>query len=166
MQARSGMRTVFVVVKVLEENKQLILVPPENTLDLWRLLRVRHEYLYAPPISPGRSRNARAAHLEHMKRLELDVLALIAQEVHHHLQIGVVSDVSGHDGKVGAVEQDLAEELEGLAFGDVVVGQDERSVRVEELRTDVSRSEVSVRGIHAPGRSSCPSTPQPSAYAS
>ena len=57
-----------------------------------------------------------------MERLELNVLALVPQEVHHHLQVGVVGDVSGHNGKVGAVEQNLAQKLERLAFGHVVVG--------------------------------------------
>ena len=44
-----------------------------------------------------------------MERLELNVLALVAQQVHHHLQVSVVGDVPGHDREVGAVEQDLAE---------------------------------------------------------
>jgi hypothetical protein len=68
-----------------------------------------------------------------VKGLELDILALVAQEVHHHLQISLVRDVAGHDVEVCAVEEDLAEELEGLAFCDVVVGQDEGGERGEEL---------------------------------
>ena len=72
-------------------------------------------------------------HLEYMERLELNILALIPQKIHHHLQIGVVGDVPCHDGEVGAVEQDFAEKLERLAFGNVVGGLDEGGIRFEEL---------------------------------
>ena len=68
-----------------------------------------------------------------MEGLKLYVLALVAEEVHHHFEVGVVGDVARHDVEVGAVEQDLAEKLEGLALGDVVVGEDESRERVEEL---------------------------------
>ena len=68
-----------------------------------------------------------------MECLELDIFALVALQVHHHLQVGVVRDVPRHDGEVGAVEQDLAEKLERLAFGDVVVRLDEGGIRFEEL---------------------------------
>ena len=68
-----------------------------------------------------------------MKRLELYILALIPQKIHHHLQIGVVGDVPRHDGEIGTVEQDLAEQLKRLTFRDVVVRLDKGRVRFEEL---------------------------------
>lgn len=60
-----------------------------------------------------------------MKRLELYILALIPQQVHHHFEIGLVRDVARHYVEVGAVEEDLAEKLEGLSLGDVVRREDE-----------------------------------------
>ena len=38
-----------------------------------------------------------------MERLELDVLALIAEEVHHHLEVDIVRNVARHDIEVGTV---------------------------------------------------------------
>ena len=63
------------------------------------------------------------AHFEYVKSLELDVLALVPEHVHHHLQIAFLSDVSSHDVKVGTVKEDFAKEFEGLALGDIVVGK-------------------------------------------
>ena len=51
------------------------------------------------------------ADLEHMECLELDVLALISKEVHHHLQVGFVGNVAGHNIEICPIEQDLAQEL-------------------------------------------------------
>lgn len=68
-----------------------------------------------------------------MKRFELNVLALTAQHVHHHLQIRLLSDITCHDVEIGAIEQDLAEKLERLPFRDVVLGQDERRKGRKEL---------------------------------
>jgi hypothetical protein len=70
-----------------------------------------------------------------MKRLKLYILALIPQQIHHHLQVRLVRDVFGHHVEVGAVEEDLAEEFEGLSFGDVVGGEDESGEGSEELGT-------------------------------
>ena len=50
-------------------------------------------------------------HLEHVECLELDVLALIPQHVHHELQVLGVGDKLGHDREVGAVEKKLAQQL-------------------------------------------------------
>lgn len=68
-----------------------------------------------------------------MKGLELDVLALIAEHVHDHLEVVVDGDVAVHDGKVGAIEEELAEEFKRLTFGDVVGRLDEQSKGVKEL---------------------------------
>lgn len=69
-----------------------------------------------------------------MERLELDVPALIPQKVHHHLEIGLVRDVAGHNRVVSAVKEDLAEELDGLALCDVVGGENQSGVGGEELK--------------------------------
>jgi hypothetical protein len=56
-----------------------------------------------------------------MESNELDVLALVPEEVHHHLKIRLVRDIAGHDVEVRPVDENLAEELERLAFRDTVV---------------------------------------------
>ena len=77
--------------------------------------------------------------LKYVESLELNVLALISQEVHHHLQVRLIRDVSCHDVEVSPVQQDLAEELQRLSLRDVVLGSDEGRVGGEELRGGVSR---------------------------
>jgi len=59
--------------------------------------------------------------LEYMEGLKLDVLALISQQVHHHLKIGFASNISRHDVEVCAIKQNLAQELQGLAFRDIII---------------------------------------------
>ena len=66
---------------------------PTNQLRSWGTIRQRSD-------------------LENMERLELDVLALISEQVHHHLEIGLVRDVARHHIEVRSVEEDLAEEFE------------------------------------------------------
>ena len=56
-----------------------------------------------------------------MEGLELDILALIPQEVHHHLQVRLVCDVPCHDVEVCPIQQDLAEELQRLSLRDIVL---------------------------------------------
>ena len=68
-----------------------------------------------------------------MERLKLNVLALVPQEVHHHLEVSFVRDVSGHHVEVGAIEEDLAKQLQGLPLGDVVGRHDELGVGGKEL---------------------------------
>lgn len=58
-----------------------------------------------------------------MESFELDILALVPKHVHHHLQVGFLSDVSGHDAEIGTVKKDFAEELERLALGNIIVGE-------------------------------------------
>lgn len=62
-----------------------------------------------------------------MESLKLDILTLISKQIHHHLEIRLIRDVSCHDRKVGTIKKDLAEEFEGLALGDVVCGHDQGS---------------------------------------
>lgn len=139
-------RTLFVVVELAQENEQLLLIPAEDRLDLWRLLRVRHEHLQSNTV-PSSVANTnlddctietRDAYLEDMERLELYILALIPQQIHHHLKIRLRRDISRHDVEVRAVKQNLAEELERLPLRDVVGGEEEGGERGEELngRTD------------------------------
>lgn len=89
-------------MELAQEDEELLLVAAENGLDLRGLLGVRNK------------------DLEDVECLELDVAALVAKHVHHHLQVRLVRDVPRHDVEVGAVEQDLAEQLERLPLRDVV----------------------------------------------
>lgn len=70
-------------------------------------------------------REAKETDLEDVKGFELNVLALVAQHVHHHLEVRLLSDITRHDTEIGTVEQYLAKKFERLPFGDVVVGKDE-----------------------------------------
>ena len=49
-------------------------------------------------------RRARGTHLEDMEGLKLDVLALITEHVHHHLEVRLMRNVLGHDVEIGAVQ--------------------------------------------------------------
>lgn len=68
-----------------------------------------------------------------MKRLKLDIPALISQKVHHHLQIGFRGDVSRHDIVVGPIKKNLAEQFKRLSFRHVIGRKDKRIVHVEKL---------------------------------
>ena len=59
--------------------------------------------------------------LKHVECFELDVLALVPKEIHHHLQIRLARDIPGHHVEVRTVQEDLSEEFERLPFGDVIV---------------------------------------------
>jgi hypothetical protein len=69
-----------------------------------------------------------------VKRLKLDIPALVSQKVHHHLQVCLRADVAGHDTVIRPIEQDLAKQLERLSLVDVVGGENERRIHREELR--------------------------------
>lgn len=49
-----------------------------------------------------------STYLEHMESFKLNVLALISKEVHHHLKVGLVRDVTCHYVEVGPIEENLA----------------------------------------------------------
>ena len=74
-----------------------------------------------------------------MERLELDVLAPVAQQVHHHLEVRFICNISRHDVEIRPIKKDLAEQLQRLSFGDVVRGHDELRVGREELRATSAR---------------------------
>ena len=73
------------------------------------------------------------SHFKNVESFELDVLALVSKHVHHHLQVGFLSDVSGHDVEIGTVKEDFAQELKGLALGDIIVGKQEGCEGGEKL---------------------------------
>ena len=81
-------------MEILKENQQFILISPEDGFDLRRFLGVCNKYL------------------EYMERLELNVLALITEEVHHHLKVGIVCNIARHDAEVGTVQKYLAKQFE------------------------------------------------------
>ena len=71
-----------------------------------------------------------------MKRFILHHLAIVFEEVHGEFEVVPRCDVLGHDDVVGAVEEEFAEELDGLAFCHVGLGEEEDGVVVlheEEL---------------------------------
>ena len=68
---------------------------------------------------------SRETNLEHVERLELYVLALVTEKVHHHLEIRLARDVPGHHVEVRTIQEDLAEEFERLTLGDVIVREDQ-----------------------------------------
>lgn len=86
--------TILIVMEILEENQQFILIPPEDGFDLRRFLGVCDKYL------------------KYMERLELNVLAFITEEVHHHLKVGVVCNIARHYVEVGTVQKYLAKQFE------------------------------------------------------
>ena len=51
-------------------------------------------------------------YLEHVEGLELNVLALVAEEIHHHLEIRFARDIPGHHGEVRTIQKDLPEEFQ------------------------------------------------------
>jgi len=42
-------------------------------------------------------------HLEHVKRLKLDIFTLIPQQIHHHLQVRLVGNVPCHDIEISSI---------------------------------------------------------------
>jgi len=98
-------------VETLEKNQELVFVPPEDRLDLRGLLWICHKHLCRDIGQYRYDDDASMVDLEHMECLELDVLALISKEVHHHLQVGFVGNVAGHNVEICPIEQDLAQEL-------------------------------------------------------
>jgi hypothetical protein len=88
-------------MEILQESQQLVLVSPQNRRNLRRLVWIRDKHL---PSAPPHQPTALETHLENMKRLELDIPALIPEEVHHHLEITLVRDILRHDTIICSVE--------------------------------------------------------------
>ena len=72
-------------------------------------------------------------YLEDMKRLELDILTLIPQQVHHHLQICLIRDIFSHHVEISTIKENFAEKFEGLSFRNIVCREDECCEGGEEL---------------------------------
>jgi hypothetical protein len=104
-----------------EEAKELITIHEEDLLDGNGFVGVGDE------------------DLEYVEALILDHLAVIAQKVHTNLEMLAAIDVVCHNGIVGAVEEDLAEKLDGLALGDVAVGLNEDVVVFVKEEFEVDR---------------------------
>lgn len=92
----------------------------------------------------------RHKHLEDMEALVLHHLAVVSEQVHADFEVLASVDVGDHDAVVGAVEENFAEQFDGLAFGDVAVGLDENIVVFfeEEIEVDgeVAGDEILVAG--------------------
>lgn len=50
-------------------------------------------------------------YLEDMECLELNVAALILQQVHHQLQVVCIGNVTRHDCEVGSIQENFAQQL-------------------------------------------------------
>mmetsp|Transcript_67658 Transcript_67658/g.94077 ORF Transcript_67658/g.94077 Transcript_67658/m.94077 type:complete len:234 (-) Transcript_67658:216-917(-) len=104
-----------------------------------------------------------------MERLELDTLALVAEQHHHQLQVGRIPDVLRHNVEVCAVQEKLGKKLQREPTCDVVLRVEKLCVGLEhslvvlvqESRADLAvlrekileggegiRSSVEVRDLH------------------
>ena len=104
--------------------EEFLLVPPKNTFDLRRFFRICDKHLaYHSKFNENTCRNAET-YFEHVEGLELDVLTFIPKQVHHHFQIGFISDVTRHHIEVGPVKKNLAEQFQRLSLGHVIGRED------------------------------------------
>jgi hypothetical protein len=104
-----------------EEAEELVTVHEENLLDGDGLVGIGDE------------------DFEDVEALVLDHLAVVTEKIHANFEVLATIDVICHDGIVGAVEEDLAEELDGLTLGHVAVGLDEDVVVLVEEELEVDR---------------------------
>ena len=99
-------------MEIAKEHEQLLLVPAQYVLDLWGLLGVRHKHLTEVTGEACKSKYAKgksgSTDLKNVECLELDISALVAQHVHHHLEVRLICDVARHNVEVRTVQQDLA----------------------------------------------------------
>ena len=58
--------------------------------------------------------------LKHVECFELDVLALVPKEIHHHLEIRLARNIPGHHIEVRTIQQDLSKQLQRLSLRDVI----------------------------------------------
>jgi hypothetical protein len=78
-------------------------------------------------------KGACSGYFKNVKGFELNIATLLAQHVHHELEIVRIAYVPGHDGEVVAIEQELAEQLQRLSPRHVVVREQQLLVLTEEL---------------------------------
>lgn len=113
-------------MEVLKEGDKLDLVAPKDRLNLWWLLWVGDkdlvELIVEVKLWEEGGRNAKrsaccfppsqlvlhSTNLENMECLELNILAPIFEQIHHHLEVILVGNVAGHDFEVCSVEKNLA----------------------------------------------------------
>lgn len=95
-----------------------------------------------------------------MERFKLNVLTLIPKQIHHHLEISLISNISCHDTEIRSIEKDLSEKLQRLSLRDVVVGEYESCERGKKLGENESSDIVYVR-INLPDHNSCQDTRRP-----
>ena len=85
--------TLAIVVEVAEEGHQFLLVLEQDVQNGLALVRVCHE------------------DLEDVEGLKLNVLGLVAQQVHHQFQIVRAANVRGHHIEVRPVQKKLSQKL-------------------------------------------------------
>lgn len=102
-------------MEVLEEDDERLLIVDEDIENRLRFVRIRDK------------------DFEDVESLVLDRPALVAEEHHDLLELCRGADVLCHDGEVGAIEEEFAEELERLALCDKVLRVQELRVALEEL---------------------------------
>lgn len=86
-----------------QEGQQLVPIHNQDFLDRNRLVRVGHK------------------DLEDVEAFVLHHFAVVAQQVHADLEMFSSVNVLRHDVIVGSVQQDFAQKLDGLPFGDIAV---------------------------------------------
>ena len=92
--SESGVKlTLAIVVEVAEEGHKLLLVLEEDVQNGLALVRVCHK------------------DLEDVEGLKLNVLGLVAQQVHHQFQIFRAANVRGHHIEVRPVQKKLSQKL-------------------------------------------------------
>lgn len=122
--------TILVVVEVGQERDQTFPIASQDVLDHWWFLRVGDKHLgseriYGQEISRllvtrAKSDFKQDTHLEDVESFELNILALVAQQVHHQLEIFLRRNVSRHHVKVCSIQQNLSQQLQRLSLRHVV----------------------------------------------
>jgi hypothetical protein len=102
-----------------QEVEQLLAVHDEDLLHGNRLVGVRNK------------------DLEDVEALVLDHLAVVAQQVHADLEMLAAVHIRRHDVVVRPIQQDLAQQFDGLPLGDVAVRLDQDAVVPFEEKFEV-----------------------------
>lgn len=76
-------------------------------------------------------------HLENMKALILDHFPIIPQKIHTYFQVFAAVHICRHHAIVGTVQQNFAEELDGLALCNVAIRLNERIIVFVEEEIEV-----------------------------
>lgn len=103
--------------EVRQELQQTSTVFDQDMLDRDGFVGIGHKDL----LVSGIPLNRQDTYLENVEALVLDHLLVILEQVHTMLELLLVSHVSDHHIVVRSVQQDLPEELDALALGDIGV---------------------------------------------